>query len=115
MALVPFSSRRSKSSDSPSTFEGLFANVSILERLDDLRKRLVRSALAICVGILIGFAFINQIVNFLLGPTRRALPAGSRLIYTQPGEAFGLYIQISLIVGVVITMPYIMYQLWQLV
>ena len=115
MALVPFSNRRSKSSDSPSTFEGLFANVSILERLDDLRKRLVRSALAVCVGILIGFAFINQVVNFILGPTRRALPAGSQLIYTQPGEAFGLYIQIALIVGVVVAMPYIMYQLWQLV
>jgi sec-independent protein translocase protein TatC len=114
MALVPFANRRSKP-DSSSPFDGLLGNVSILERLDDLRRRLVRSALAICVGIVVGFAFINQIVNFLLGPTRRALPAGSRLIYTQPGEAFGLYIEISLIVGVVITMPYIMYQLWQLV
>jgi sec-independent protein translocase protein TatC len=115
MALVPFSNRRSKASDIPSTFDGLFANVSILERLDDLRKRLVRSALAVCVGVLIGFGFINQIVAFLLGPTRRALPAGSRVIYTQPGEAFGLYIQIALIVGIVIAMPYIMYQLWKFV
>jgi sec-independent protein translocase protein TatC len=115
MALVPFSNRRSKPTDQPSMFEGLFQGVSILDRLDDLRRRLVRSAVAVCVGILVGFAFINQIVGFLLGPTSRALPAGSRLIYTQPGEAFGLYIQISLIVGVVITMPYIMYQLWQLV
>ena len=68
MALVPFSNRRSKPSDLPSTFDGLFANVSILERLDDLRKRLVRSALAVCVGVLIGFAFINQIVGLLPRP-----------------------------------------------
>src|SRR5205823_7860295 len=68
-----------------------------------------------CVGMLLGFAFINQIVTFILGPTRRALPSGSRLIYTQPGEAFALYIQIALIIGVVASMPYIMYQLWQLV
>ena len=115
MTLVPFSSRRSKASDSPSSFDGLLGNVSVLERLDELRRRLVHSALAVCVGLLAGFAFINQVVTFILGPTRRALPGGTRLIYTQPCEAFGLYIKIALIVGVVVAMPYIMYQLWQLV
>ena len=115
MTLVPFSSRRSKASDSPSSFDGLLGNVSVLERLDELRRRLVHSALAVSVGVLAGFAFINQVVTFILGPTRRALPGGTRLIYTQPGEAFGLYIKIALIVGVVVAMPYIMYQLWQLV
>ena len=115
MALVPFSSRRSKASAFPSSFDGLLGNVSVLERLDELRRRLVHSALAVCVGILVGFGFINQIVTFILGPTRRVLPSGARLIYTQPGEAFGLYIQIAFIVGVVVAMPYIMYQLWQLV
>ena len=115
MALVPFPSRRSNASGLPFSLDGLLGNVSILERLDQLRRRLVRSALAVCVGVLVGFAFINQIVTFILGPTRRALPSGTRLIYTQPGEAFGLYIQIALIVGVVVAMPYIMYQLWQLV
>jgi sec-independent protein translocase protein TatC len=115
MALVPFSTGRSRSDEPSPLFDGLFANISILERLDEFRRRLVRSAIAACVGVLIGFAFVNQVVAFLLGPTRHALPSGTRLIYTQPGEAFGLYIQISLIVGVVLAMPYIMYQLWQVV
>ncbi len=115
MALVPFSNKRSPASRSTSMLDGLLGNVSLLERLDDLRRRLVRSALGICVGILVGSAFINQIVSFILGPTRGALPPGSKLIYTQPGEAFGLYIQISLIVGIVVAMPYIMYQLWHIV
>jgi sec-independent protein translocase protein TatC len=77
------------------------------------RRRLVHSLLAVCGHRRI--AFINQIVTFILGPTPRVLPSGTRLIYTQPGEAFGLYIQIALIVGIVVAMPYIMYQLWQLV
>ena len=115
MALVPFSTSRSRTARPPSAIDDALANVSILERLDELRRRLVRSALAVLVGILVGFAFINQVVSFILGPTRRALPSGSRLIYTQPAEAFGLYIQIAFIVGVVIAMPYIMYQVWQLV
>src|SRR5229473_7078334 len=99
MALVPFSSR-SKPSSSASTSQAsssqsasaasgmldLLGGVSILERLDELRRRLVRSVVVVGVAVLVGFAFINQIVDYLLAPTRRALPAGTKLIYTQPGE-----------------------------
>jgi sec-independent protein translocase protein TatC len=116
MALVPFANKRQAAARLPSNFDGLISSdFSLLDRLDDLRKRLVRSALAVCVGVLIGFAFINQVMDFILAPTRRALPAGARLIYTQPGEAFGLWIQVSLIAGITLAMPYIMFQLWRLV
>jgi sec-independent protein translocase protein TatC len=115
VALVPFANKRLPASHQPSPFDGLLENFSLLERLDDLRKRLVRAALAVCVGVAIGFGFINQVVDFILGPTRSTLPAGAKLIYTEPGEAFGLYIQIALIVGIIVAMPYIMYQCWKIV
>ena len=88
--------------------------MSFLEHLDELRKRLVQSCIGIAVGVCVGFAFINPVVNFILAPTWRVLPtsAGSRMIYTQPGEAFGLYVQIGLIVGIVLATPWIMYQVW---
>jgi sec-independent protein translocase protein TatC len=88
------------------------AQMSFLEHLDELRTRIVRSGLAIAVGILISFAFINRISDFLLGPTRRILPKGSTMIYTQPGEAFSFNIQIALIAGVILAAPVIMYQVW---
>jgi len=111
MALVPFAQRnRNIVGDN-----GLFGNISILEHLEDLRKRIVRALLAVAGGALVGFALIDRIVAFILEPTRRALPVGARLIYTQPGEAFGLYVQIALIAGVVFAMPFIMYQLWRLI
>lgn len=111
MALLPFAQRKIKIVGD----EGLFGNISVLEHLEEFRKRIVRALLAIAVGALVGFVLIDRIVAFVLGPTRRALPAGARLIYTQPGEAFGLYIQIALIAGVVFAMPFIMYQLWRLI
>jgi sec-independent protein translocase protein TatC len=114
MALLPFPSS-SKGSRSSSAFDGLLDNVSVLEVLDQFRRLLLHSALAVAVGVLAGFLFINRIVDFILGPTRRSLPTGSTLIYTQPGEAFGLYIQIALIVGLVFAMPFIMYRIWRLV
>ena len=70
--------------------------MSFLEHLDELRKRIINSCIAIAVGVLAGFGFINRLVDFILGPTRRALPPGVKMIYTQPGEAFSLYVQIAL-------------------
>jgi sec-independent protein translocase protein TatC len=111
MALVPFAKRPTRVLGD----DGLFGDISILERLDDVRKRIVRALLAVAGGALVGFALIDRFVEFLLRPTRNALPSGTRLIYTQPGEAFGLYIQVALIAGVVFAMPFIMYQLWRLI
>jgi sec-independent protein translocase protein TatC len=92
--------------------EGAGGKMSFLEHLDELRKRLVQSCIGIAVGVAVGFAFINPVVNFILKPTWNVLPKGSRMIYTQPGEAFGLYVQIGLIVGVILATPWIMYQVW---
>ena len=67
---------------------------------------------SIAVGVGITFWKIDAIFNFLLAPTRAALPPGVRLVYTQPGEAFSLYISIALIAGAVVASPFIMLQVW---
>ena len=66
-----------------------------------------------CTGI--SFAYVNRLVDFVLAPARRMLPEGSRLIYTQPGEAFSLYITVAMLAGCVLAAPFIMYQVWRLV
>ena len=114
MALVPFPGQQSGvyQPELDDDEDGASGKMSFLEHLDELRKRIVQACLGVAVGILVSFAFINYIVNFILRPTQKVLPTGSRMIYTQPGEAFGLYIQVSLIVGVVLAAPWIMYQVW---
>jgi len=89
--------------------------MSFLEHLDELRKRIINSCIAIAVCVLLGFGFIDRIFNFIFAPTRRALPPGVKLIYTQPGEAFSLYIEIALIIGVMLAAPFIMYQVWRFI
>ena len=117
MALVPFPSPQSGALSLPPDDDDVPAEgkMSFLEHLDELRKRIVHSAIAIAVCVVAGFYWINQIVYFILAPTRKALPAGVKLIYTQPGEAFSLYVQIALIMGVVLAAPYIMYQVWMFI
>jgi sec-independent protein translocase protein TatC len=119
MALVPFPSQQSAAlplppddDDDDIPAEG---KMSFLEHLDELRKRIVHSAIAIALCVVAGFYWISQIVDFILAPTRRALPAGVKLIYTQPGEAFSLYVQIALIMGIVLASPFIMYQVWMFI
>jgi sec-independent protein translocase protein TatC len=119
MALVPFPSTQSGAYKQlpPDDDDELLGEgkMSFLEHLDELRKRIVRSMLGICVGMLLSFAFIQQIFDFLLAPTRKILPPDVKMIYTEPGEAFGLWITISLIAGAVIASPYVMYQVWMFI
>jgi len=115
MALVPFPGTKSGAYQLPPDEDddgSPAGKMSFLEHLDELRKRLVRSCIAVAVGILVTFYWIQPIFNFILAPTRKALPPGVKLIYTQPGEAFSLYITVALIAGVVVAAPYIMLQVW---
>jgi sec-independent protein translocase protein TatC len=114
MALVPFPSPHQGVSPLPPDDDDLAPGekMSFLEHLDELRKRIVNSALAVCVGVLASFAFVSKIYDFLMAPTMKMLPPGSKLIYTEPGEAFSLYLQLSLIAGVILSAPVIMYQVW---
>ena len=117
MALVPFPGPQSGALQLPpeDDDESPGGKMSFLEHLDELRKRIVRICIGIGVGVLVGFYWISDIFNFLMAPAKAALPPGSTLIYTQPGEAFSLYITVSLIAGAVIAAPWIMYQIWMFI
>src|SRR5436190_19982520 len=117
MALVPFPGPQSRAFDSPleEDDDASSSKMSFLEHLDELRKRIINACLAVAVCVLLGFGFIDRIFNFVFAPTRRALPPGVKLIYTQPGEAFSLYIEIALIIGVMLAAPFIMYQVWRFI
>jgi len=89
--------------------------MSLLEHLEELRKRLLRACIAIAAGVVVSFFFIDRIVAFVFAPMRRALPPGAQMIYTAPGEAFGLYVNIALIAGTVLASPFVMFQVWRFI
>jgi sec-independent protein translocase protein TatC len=114
MALVPFPGPQGTAVSLPpeEDDEASGARMSFLDHLDELRRRIVNACIAIAVGIAATFYWIDSIFNFILAPTRAALPPGVKLIYTQPGEAFSLYITVALIAGAVVASPFIMLQVW---
>jgi sec-independent protein translocase protein TatC len=118
MALLPFS----RSSDQPAADdsdgwdglspEGGGAKMTFLEHLDELRKRIVVSIAAIGVGCIVAFAFVERIYGFIMDPLNRLMPKGSGFVFTEPTEAFVLYVKMALLAGVIVAVPVILLQVW---
>lgn len=92
--------------------EGVGGRMSFLEHLDELRQRLIKALLAVLVGFVAALAFINYIFDFIMRPLQAILPAGGKLIYTEPTEAFMLYMKMAALVGLMIALPVVLWQVW---
>lgn len=86
--------------------------MSFLEHLDELRKRLVISCVALLVGVVAAFAVIEPLAAFILQPLQEILPAGGRLIFTEPTEAFFVYVKIAGLAGLMLAAPVVLWQFW---
>lgn len=84
-----------------------------LDHLEELRWRLVWSIAALGVGVIIG-AFIVIHFNAILFLEKPILPYlhGQKLVITHPADSFTVLMSASLVVGGVIALPMIGYQLW---
>ena len=86
--------------------------MGFLDHLEELRRRIIRSCIAIGVGMAVSAIFIDRIANFVLAQILRTLPAGSALIYTNPSEGFSFWFNLTLIAGLGLAAPFVMYQVW---
>jgi sec-independent protein translocase protein TatC len=86
--------------------------MSFLEHLDELRRRIIRAVLALAVGFAICCFFIPQIFDFIMRPMQAMLPPGGTLVFTDPTEAFVLYIKMAAIAGLILSSPAIFMQVW---
>ena len=115
MALVQFPNKANQPADddAPDWDQGDDdgGKMSFLEHLDELRRRLLRSVISLFLGFLIACFFLPQLFEFVMNPIQQLIPGG-KLIYTEPTEAFALYIKIAVITGLMIASPAIMTQVW---
>ena len=92
---------------------GSSAEMPFLDHLEELRWRIIWSLAALVVGVGVGFFLVLKfhLLVWMQGPMLPYLH-GRRLMYTHPGEGFSILIQSAIIVGVVIALPVILYQVW---
>jgi sec-independent protein translocase protein TatC len=89
--------------------------MTFLEHLEDLRKRLFYSALALLFGFVPGWMFHKQIYEILARPVTQYLPAGTKLAFTTLTAPFMLYVKVAFLASVFLTSPFIFLQIWYFV
>lgn len=85
------------------------------EHLNELRRCLVRSVIAVAVGFAICYGYSKPIFRFLMEPVIAVLPPKSSFIYTSLPEGFFTYMKVGLVAGIFLVSPYIFYQVWTFV
>ncbi|KFC69990.1 Sec-independent protein translocase protein TatC [Devosia sp. LC5] len=86
----------------------------LLEHLIELRKRLIYSAVALIVLMVICFIFARNIYDALLIPYLRSVPT-AELIYTAPQELFFTYLNVALFGAIFLGFPVVASQIYMFV
>ena len=92
---------------------GSSAEMPFLDHLEELRWRIIWSLAAIIVGVGIGFVLVIKfnLLIWLQGPITPYLK-GHRLMNTHPGGGFSIMLSTSIMIGVVMALPVVLYQAW---
>ncbi|MGH9238924.1 MAG: twin-arginine translocase subunit TatC [Vicinamibacterales bacterium] len=122
MALVPFPNKAAKpaATDEPDwddheLEDATGGKMSFLDHLDELRRRIIYSLIAVGVGFGVAFFWLDNIFTFIFKPMQAVLPAGQTMIYTEPGEQFFLMFKIGLMAGLIIASPLVFAQIWRFI
>ncbi len=86
--------------------------MTFLEHLEELRKRLIVSIVALGVGFLVCWNFADRIFAWLQYPLAKFLPPGDKLVFTRLTEPFLLYMKVAFFAGIFVASPIIIWQLW---
>ena len=86
------------------------AEMSILEHIEELRQRLLRAVIALFVGSVIGTFFATPVLKMLIEPLGDQVPQA-----LSPTEAPAIFLKIAVLIGIVIAMPMIVYQVFRFV
>ena len=101
-------------SDNPESEEAT-SKMSFFDHLTELRKRLIYAVAAIGVGVCVGLYYSEEAFTFLAKPMLKALRDAKmedKLVYTSPLGPLHLFITVGLYLGIVIALPYVLYQVW---
>jgi sec-independent protein translocase protein TatC len=88
------------------------ATMSLIEHLEELRRRLIAVVVTVLGGAVVGFLLSRPVLILL----RDRLPEGQRhLIFLGPADAFGAQLKIAGFLGIAIAMPVILFEVWRFV
>jgi sec-independent protein translocase protein TatC len=89
--------------------------LSVLDHLEELRRRIMFSILGVVVGFLACWSYAERIFILVQQPLLQALHRhglNGGLVYLNPTEPFNLYLELGLVAGLFAASPFVFYQVW---
>ena len=89
--------------------------MSLMEHLEELRRRLIHSALYLAGGFFLMWGFHERIYALMEKPIRFALTQhhlSTQLAYFNPMDPFNMYLKISFMAGCILACPFVLYEVW---
>ena len=87
--------------------------LTFMDHLRDLRKRLARALYGVAIGMLAVGLFVERIFHLLMDPVLASLPEGQRTLqYTSYVEPLMVYLKVALYGGIFLAAPWVLFQLW---
>ncbi|WP_457639715.1 twin-arginine translocase subunit TatC [Persephonella sp.] len=86
----------------------------ITEHLSELRTRLIRSLIAVAVGMVVVFTQVDFFFDIFKEPLNKAFPE-LKLVALTPTESFFTAFKIAFLVGFVVASPFVFYQVWKFI
>jgi sec-independent protein translocase protein TatC len=93
--------------------DGNDVEMSFLDHLEELRWRLIYAAIGVVIGAIVAWIFIDPLVDVIL--LKPARDAGAELQNLRPFGQLFLFVQVAIIIGVVVSLPNLFYQLWKFI
>jgi sec-independent protein translocase protein TatC len=87
--------------------------MSLAEHLTELRRRLILSILAIAIGSVVGWFLTPSVIELLKAPLDPYYSGA--LYFINPGGAFFIKLKIAVIIGLALSAPFVLYQVWAFV
>ncbi|MBI4519718.1 MAG: twin-arginine translocase subunit TatC [Gemmatimonadetes bacterium] len=84
-----------------------------LDHLEELRWRVIWSLIALFAGLIIGLIIVIKlnVLGLLIAPIQPYL-GSERLSFTSPSDPFWVTLQLALVIGLLLSFPFIAYHLW---
>jgi len=89
--------------------------MSLLEHLEELRRRIIHSVVYLVVGFGVAWGFHEKIYALMQAPITFALKKHGlppQLVIHNPIDGFNMYLKISFMGGCIIAAPFVLYQVW---
>jgi len=89
--------------------------MSFLDHLEELRKRIIYSLIAVAVGFFACWGYAERIFEIMQRPIMEALHRNGmpeKLVYLNPTEPFNLYLKIGALAGLFVASPVVLFQVW---